>query len=345
MKLIFENWRRYLNESVQISQGSERLLSLLVNLNKFGSVEEFLSRCKLVIHEEGLTLGFVLLIDERMAGMVNYIILNDYENCRPNPYQDKRTYMLGNVAREGSFKGFGIGKLISFLSACHVNSIGGVITSDRDTSDKAGKELVDSLKMIGARQSEEFDYVGYFISQIEKRFFDSDGNYSNMAADHMAPMSNKTGIVGKLTGGIHDDRLKAEFDQTFPELLKKVLNHLKPLTSQKEDDCEPSRNIIISNGRELNLMFYSKEFPQFLEKVLTMSSQEVQDFFNSDERVQGYTFVLPDMMIKAGKEIINAIDATESLSDEERLNLSDSAIDMFSDVYDSEIGRHGEAKD
>ena len=109
------------------------------------------------------------------------------------------------------------------MSVCYANSIGGTVTSDRDTSDKAGKQLVDSLKMVGAQQSAEFDYIGYFVGQLERRFFDSKGNYRNIVSTHMAPRSNKTGIAA-LNRGIHDERLEAEFNETFEELAK-VLNH------------------------------------------------------------------------------------------------------------------------
>ena len=343
MKLIFENWRRYINESAQVSKSTERLLGMLVNLKKFGSPEEFFSRAKLVVQSTNTNLNFSLLIDDKVAGMVSFYILEEDENCRPSPYQDKKTYMLGNVAREGAFKGFGIGRLISFLSVCYVNSIGGTVTSDRDTSDKAGKQLVDSLKMIGAQQSAEFDYIGYFVRQLKKKFFDSKGNYQNIGSIRMAPRSNKTGIAA-LTRGIHDERLEAEFNENFEELVKKVINHLKPLTSQKDDDCEPSYNITIADGVALDNMYYKKEFPKFLEKILTMSSQEFQDLLNSDERVQGFTFVLPDMMVEAGKEIMKAIDATGDLSDEEKDKISASAGEMFSDVYNTEIGKYGRAK-
>ena len=344
MKLIFENWRRYINENVQINKSTERLLAMLVNLKKFNGTEDFFSRTKLVIHQEEDRLNFGLLIDNKVAGMVSYFILRKEENCRPQPHQNKSTYMLGNVARESSFKGFGIGRLVSFLSVCYVNSIGGTVTSDRDTSDKAGKQLVDSLKMIGAKQSEQFDYVGYFLRKLERTYFDSKGNYKDVASHHMAPRSDKTGIAA-ITKGIHDDRLQAEFEKNFPELVKKVINHLKPLTPQKDDDCEPSANVVIADGIRFSRMFYSNQFPKFLEKVLTMSNQELQDILNSDERVQGFTFVLPDMMIEAGKEIMKTIDASGDLSDEEKEKISTDAGDMFADVYDAEIGNYGVAKD
>jgi len=345
MKLLFENWRRYINENTQISEESERLLGMLVNLKKFGSPEQFFSRAKLVIDSpDHLTLNFSLLIDDKVAGMVVFNILDEEENCRPNPYQNKKTFMLGNVARSGAFKGFGVGKLVSFLAVCYVNNIGGTVTSDRNTSDKAGKQLVDSLKMIGAQQSEEFDYVGYLVNTLKRIFFNKDGEYDIGSAAYLAPRSHKTTGLASLTAGIHDDRLQRQFNTSFSELLKKVLNHLEPMTTQNNDDCKPSSNIIVADGLSLvQILGGSDKLPEFLEKLLTMSSQQVQDFFSSDERVQGYTFTLPDMMIKAGIEIIKAIDQTADLSDEEKEEISKSATNMFVDVYGKEIGKRGRA--
>ena len=348
MKLLFENWRKYINENTQISEESERLLGMLVNLKKFGSPEEFFSRAKLVIDSpDPLTLNFSLLIDDKVAGMVVFNILEEEDNCRPNPYQNKKTFMLINAARSEAFKGFGVGKLVSFLAVCYVNNIGGTVTSDRNTSDKAGKQLVDSLKMIGAEQSEEFDYVGYIANKLKNFFFDRNGEFKATAElAWMAPKSNKTGIAS-LTKGIHNDRLERQFSKSFPELVKKVLNHLEPLTTQNNDDCKPSKNIIVADRLGFDALFYSADniskIPEFLEKLLTMSSQQIQDFFSSDERVQGYTFTLPDMMIKAGIEIIKAIDQTADLSDEEKEEISKSATNMFVDVYGKEIGKRGRA--
>jgi len=344
MKLIFESWRRFINENTEIDKSTERLLSMLINLKKFKGSKDFLSRAKLIIYEEGATLNFNLSIDGQLAGMASYAVLEKQDNCRPKPYQNKKTYMLSNIAREGSFKGYGIGRLIGFLSACYVNSIGGSITSDRDTSDKAGKQLVDSLKMVGAKQSEQFDYVGFFIDKLERVFFDSKGQYRNPSLNNMAPTSDKTGKAA-ITSDFHDDKLRAEFDKSFEKLVRKVIDNLKPITPQVDDDCDPSSNIMVASGVGFARSFYKKEFPAFLEKVATMSSQELQDFLNSDDRVQGFTFVLPSDMINAGKQIIKAIDKTSKMSDEEKESLALSARNMFVLTYDAEIGEHGRAKE
>ncbi len=67
---------------------------MLVNLKKFKSTEEFFSRAKLVIQPTNTNLNFSLLIDDKVAGMVSYFVLEEDENCRPNPYQDK---IMGGV--------------------------------------------------------------------------------------------------------------------------------------------------------------------------------------------------------------------------------------------------------
>ena len=343
MKLIFENWRSFLNENLNISESSKRLLAMLINLKKFKNIQDFVSRTKLLINgsEEGF--AFNLLIDDKLAGMVYYRALEKFENCRPKPYGSKTTYMLTNIARDGSFKGFGVGRLISFLSACYISGIDGTITSDRNTSDKAGKQLVDSLKMIGAKESSEFDYVGFFVNELYDLYFDNKGNLKTLASDFIAPRSDKTGIAS-MTRHAHNAKLKKEFNKKLPELIKKVIKHLKPLTPELSDDCEPSSNIMITDNVAFSRILRDKSLPAFLEKVLTMSSEELQEFFNSDDRVQGYTFTLPDTMIDAGIEIINSINASHQYSDDEMFDFTKSSGDMFDRVYRSEIGARGRAR-
>lgn len=339
MKLIFENWRNFLNENLNISESTERLLGILINLKKFKSTQDFISRTKLIIDGSDLGIFFNLLIDDKLAGVVTYRALRKNENCRPQPYRSNTTYMLRSIARDGSFKGFGVGRLIAFLSACYISGIDGSITSDRNTSDKAGKQLVDSLKMVGAKQSDEFDYVGFFVNELRDTYLDSEGNFKSGSGDRIRPTSNKT-----FNRDFHNTRLKAQFDLEFPELIKKVINHLKPLTPEKDDDCAPSDNIMMIDNVDFYTILNNENLPSFLEKTLTMSSEELQQFFNSDDRVQGYTFMLPDMMIDAGLEIMNSINASHEYSDDEKNDFVLSGMDMFRNVYNDEIGSHGRAR-
>ena len=346
MKLLFENWRKYLNEAdtPTLSMPTQRLMQLLVNLKKFGGLEQFLSRAKLVINrgaqiEEGSVVQFFLFIDDEMAGTVSYEVLRSDENCRPAPFSDKKTFMLMTVARSGKFKGYGVGKLISFLSSCYITDMGGAITSDRNTSDKAGKQLVGALKMMGAKESNQFDYVGYFIEELELRFF-KNGKFNPSGTSRITTQSAKSDTP--VIGGIADKIEKSKFDKGFEELVTKVINHLSPITAPEVDDCSPSINLAIG-GATFEKIFSHQDLPAFLEKVLTMSSEQLQDFLNSDDRVQGFTFVLPKNMVQAAKEIINALDKTSELERGEVFSLAADASNLFADTYEKEIGDAGKA--
>ena len=346
MKLLFENWRKYLNEAdaPTLSMQTQRLLQLLVNLKKFGGLEQFLSRTKLVINRgaeivEGSIVQFFMLIDGEVAGTVTYDVLDSGEDCRPPPFSDKKTFMLISVARSGKFKGYGIGRLISFLSTCYVNDIGGVVTSDRDTSDKAGKQLVDALKMMGAKESNQFDYVGYFIEELKLRFF-KNGEYNPERTFHVTTRSAKSDTP--LIGGIADKIEKSKFDEGFEELVTKVIDHLSPITPSEEDDCSPSVNLAIG-GSTLKTIFNHPDLPAFLEKVLTMTPQQLQDFFNSDDRVQGFTFILPQNMIQAAKGIIDTMDISAETELQDVFKMAGDAAEVFDDAYSKEIGKAGTA--
>ena len=91
-------------------------------------------------------------------------------------------------------------------------------------------------------------------------------------------------------------------------------------------------------------ILHSANLPSFLEKTLTMSSEELQKFFNSDDRVQGYTFILDDDMIDAGIEIINSINASHKYSDKEKDMIALSSINMFKNVYNNEIDSGGRTR-
>ena len=346
MKLLFENWRKYLNEAdtPTLSMPNQRVMQLLVNLKKFGGLEQFLSRTKLVINrdrkiEEGSIVQFILMIDGEAAGTVTYDVFLSEEDCRPPPFGDKMTFMLVSVARSGKFKGYGVGRLISFLSACYVSDIGGVITSDRDTSDKAGKQLVDALKMMGAKESNQFDYVGYFIDELKNRFF-KNGEFDPVRTQNVTTRSPKSDVP--LIGDFADKIEKGKFDKGFQELVNKVINHLSPMTDLKTDDCSPSINLAIGSTT-FKTLFHNPELPAFLEKVLTMTSQQLQDFFNSDDRVQGFTFILPENMIQAAKEIIEVLDITSESDAGYMAKVVGDAAEVFDDAYSSEVGKDGTA--
>ena len=354
MKLLFENWRKYLNEAdtPTLSMTAQRFLQFeidgqkLVNLEKFGGLEKFLSRTKMVINRgesvsKGSMIQFFMLIDGEVAGTVSYDVLDSDDDCRPPPFSGKDTFMLISVARSRKFRGYGIGRLISFLSACYVNDIGGVITSDRDTSDKAGEQLVDTLKMMVekgfAKESNQFDYVGYFIDELKNRFF-KNGEFDPVRTQHVTTRSPKSDTP--LIGDFADKIEKSKFDEGFEGLVRKVLDHLSPMTDLEEDDCSPSVNLAIG-GTTFKSIFHHPDLPAFLEQVLTMTPQQLQDFFDSDDRVQGFTFTIPEMIIQVAKEIIKAMDITAEKELDDIFRLAGEAGDVFDDAYSTEIGKDG----
>lgn len=339
MKLLFENWRKYLNEaeSPTLSMQTQRLMQILINIKEFGSIENFLSRAEIVINTED-DLQFVMLIDGKVAATVVYSQIDASGACRPAPFEDKQTYMLVNVARDGSFKGYGVGRINTFLSACYINSKGGSITSDRNTSDQAGKQLVGSLKMLGMKQSNDFDYVGFFIDKLKRYYLEGDKKIDLDRYETDSPKSSIP-VYGIYADYKHNKELKAR----IPELVKKVIDHLSPVaTAPSNDDCSPSYNIKVFDEHKMNQIFISEDFPIFLEQILSNPPEKFKEILESDDRVQGFTFVLPEKIINAGVEIISAIDKTSNKTDMERLRISGAAHDLFDDVYNAEATVSGE---
>ena len=353
MKTLFENWRKFYNEeqeSAGLSDSTLRLLPMLINLKKFKSPSDFLQRTEIYTATEGGDeFQLTAKVDGQVAGNVTYWRFEDEDNCRPKPFSNKPTYMLTTVARDASFKGFGIGRLISFLSVCYINNEGGSITSDRDTSDLAGGNLVNTLKMLGAKESEPFDYVGWFKSKLAKAIKKSEGNPEfpvSPSGPHAAqPDWDRDARVKGLPGtrSKANRKIRMGFGEKYLSKMQQLYNHLEPLTKGVSDDCQPSVNLM--QGEEsFATAIKGEEFLNIADKFMTMDNQQIQDFLNSDKRVQGYTFALPPIMIKAGVEIMTAIDKTKNVTDDELAKIRDQGHEVFGKTYDAEIGRHGQAK-
>ena len=338
-KLLMENWRRFLSEGAQnLSPKTLNLLPVLINMKKFKNVEDFLGRTQFIKSGDDAGVQYILKIDNKVVGTVEYGRLEDYENCRPSyssGEQPKATMMLATIAREQGYRGWGVGRLLSFLSACDVSNMGMSITSDRNTSDKAGKQLVANLKMMGAKTSGPFDYVGWFINTV-KRSYDVYGD-----GDFDIPFSVDSGREG-VKGEKETNRMRAKIKKEYVPKVQKLIQHLKPLTPQKDDDCEPSANIVIGDG-DIRRMIRGPKFIELIDKFLKMSSEEVNDLFDSDKRVQGYTFMMPKIMLNTAAEIIKAIDVTSGLSDDDLSATVSQADDVFRKTYDKEIGADGRA--
>jgi hypothetical protein len=72
-----------------------------------------------------------------------------------------------------------------------------------------------------------------------------------------------------------------------------------------------------------------------------MSADQIQAFLDSDERVQGYTFTLPQTILDMGNEITDAMDATSEADEEEMDHIMRSGDELFGQVYAAEIDPHG----
>lgn len=338
-------------EDFNLSQPAQRILPLLVNLKKIQSnpyiknIETFLSKASLLIGLDYDSLEMTLKIGDKTAGYVSYkIITREYRKsgtyCRPSPYEDRSTFMLDMISRSESFKGYGIGRLLGFLSVCYINANNGTVTSDRNTSDLAGKELIDSLKMIGANKSESFDYVGWLLGSIHRVFYKDRAFNTEPLTYHYDSVANssKTGTKGKR----ESRKLEIVYNEEMEALIRKFLTKHKPMTQSLTDDCYPSVNITFGE-KEISLMnIYNHEsFKDFLEKGINMTSEELQNLLDSDERVQGYTFTLNEMMINAGTNIIDVINKTGEYELDEFQKEFDKAHDMFQDVYTKNVTEPG----
>tara|TARA_R110000824_G_scaffold297389_2_gene485585 strand:+ start:158 stop:1162 length:1005 start_codon:yes stop_codon:yes gene_type:complete len=330
MKVILENWQQFLIEA-SLSRKSEFLLKRLVNMKKFGSTDKFLQRTKFFVQDKGDEVRLVITIDGEAAAYSLFSAYEEQEGCRPDPTESMTTYEFKNVARSGSFKGYGIGKLIGFLSVCYINGkMGGSITSDRNTSDKASSQLIKNMSIIGAKKSDSFDYVGWLKTTLKK---------------HMKRMKIEEGILDKFKNKAPDldpyqDLPPVDIgDDDFKQLLKDLYDHLEPMTAKASDDCQPSFNINF-------VQFFSMSAPSktdapLMQKFLEMSTDQIQAFLDSDERVQGYTFTLPKAVLAMGNEITDAMDATSEADEEEMDHIMRSGDELFGHVYSSEIDPHG----
>jgi hypothetical protein len=332
MRVILENWQQFLTEQ-NLSMKTKLLLGKLVNLKKFESVDDFLQRTKFYAAERGDFVGMVITIDGETAAYASFDVYDESEGCRPNPTQNMKTYEFKNVARGGGFTGYGLGKLIGFLAVCYINGkLDGTITSDRNTSDKASSQLIKNMSLIGAKKSDSFDYVGWLKTTIKRHLRRLRISINEAPKDKFRPREPELDPFGELPA------VEASPEE-FKQLVKDLYHHLEPMTPQESDDCQPSYNINY-------VQFVSQLGPQpedvaLMQKFLTMNSDQIQAFLDSDERVQGYTFTLPKAIINIGNEIIDAMDATAETDEEELKDLFASGGDLFNQVYAAEIDPYG----
>lgn len=301
----------------------------LVNLKRFGnSVGRLLRKLKLVKTEGSFKIEYSLLMNGVVVGFIRYEEITsyyaragrDYEppQCEAEPFSGKKVYMLTRIARSPQSKGYGIGSLLAFISICQLNKMGHVITSDRNTSQLAGDNLVNKLANTESvvDMSEPFDYIGYFYNKAKIGY-------------------EKVGFTAKGQPRRHPKIVR----------FKDLLDKLEPLTSTEADDCLPSSNIYVGGqttweiGEMLKFGSFDAAGKMLKDLDGLNSKKEILNFFNMDKNVQGYSFKLKDWILKAGVQIINAIDESNKFSDDEIKKYIDSGLRMFGDVYDDEVFR------
>ena len=134
---------------------------------------------------------------------------------------------------------------------------------------------------------------------------------------------NKTASVS-----MQDELLKQTYiKKVITPLLKQLDNHLVPLTVNDIDDCQPSVNLTIK-GQNIARALPTETGIKFMKKLLTMSMQKIQNLFDSDDRVQGFSFQFDDSLIEDGLRLIEKINKVDEIG-----STYVDGEDLFSDVY------------
>jgi hypothetical protein len=329
MKLLIENFRKFLEEASEPKLSASALVALktgqLVNLKKFGGLKNFLKRTKISIIDSRRRIRIGITIDGSIAAMVQYEAMGVDFNmpCQADPFGDMTTYQLTKIARGADFKGYGLGRLLGFLSASYVTGIResrGAITSDRNTSDLAGANLVKNLEMplLGVKKSESFDYVGW-LKRVLK--------------DEM----NKHSMIAQRGGGEEDKEYLAALGSAWEKVI--------PLTPDNEkDDCNPSVNVAFVKALSAGMSGASgnKEFfKELLKDIEGKSTKQLQDELDDDERVMGYSLVIGSKAIGIADNIIKAL--SHDWSSDELDDLKFDMEELFWKTYGAEVGEGGKS--
>jgi len=284
----------------------------------FTDAEDFINKAKIYKYyndPDGELLYSLYLPDKDgipiIACTVGFDILAESDNCRPELGDTVGTAILSMTARSEKFRGMGLGKILSLIALADLSRWKYSVTTDRDTSDNAGRALVDSLNMLPIKKSKPFDYIGWLKTSI-----------------------------GEALEWIHDDSNSVNVTY-YAEGLSKVqelYDHLQPLTPNEDDDCKPSANLMVNEKNKITEFVYypyKKKYAPVVEKLLSMTNEQIQSALNSDINVTGYTF---DMNLQSFNAPLlylldNTVYGTNS-SPEDRKIEDDKSRDLFSRVYD-----------
>lgn len=331
-------------ESVINENKSDNVLRFMIDLKKFdGGLDEFYKRVKIDYSDpaDGEVVFFLnLLLDDKVVGTVNYDLIDHGTGCKPDPIKEnERVFVLKTIARAPEVGGYRIGKLISFLSVCVLGHNDCWVTSDRNTSSEAGKNLVSALKVMNAKKSKPFDYVGWFKTTVQDIL-----NDTGILAVHVTTVPEDfkqnadikryiQNLHNKITSNPGQDNIlkDAYIKKIVIPLLRKLDKHLVPLTTDTIDDCKPSVNLTLGGESEYIRSLPTEMGVKFMEKLLKMNMQEIQDLFDSDDRVQGYSFQFDDSLIETGIKLIEKINKVD-----DRGSTHAEGGELFKKVYNDE---------
>ena len=195
---------------------------------------------------------------------------------------------------------------------------------------------------IGAIKSESFDYVGWMIGAIHRKFYQDRKFNTDPLSYHYDDAIEVSTTKSGAKRTRETRRLESEYNEEIESLIKSFLTKHKPLTQKLSDDCYPSVNITFGNKNvPLINIHNSSQLKNFLERAINMTTEQLQNLLNSDERVQGYTFTLDQQLIEAGKEILSELNKTSQYDSKDFEEQMELARDMFADVYSKNVTEPG----
>ena len=296
MKLTTKKLYELIQESLHYDTevAADQLIELFTK-NTFEDSNDFINKVNIYKHYDEIfgELLYSLYLPNPNNGIptiactIGFDVLAKEDNCRPDIKDVEGTAILSSAARNEQFRGMGLGKILSLIALADLSKWKYSVTTDRDTSNSAGRSLVNSLNMLPINKSKPFDYVGWLKGNIGRALMFSKNNPK--AVDM--------------------------YVNQYPDL-ELLYNHLQPLTNEADDDCSPSVNLMVSQNDKFVNFARSPYLPKFVpvvKKLLTMSNEEITNLMNLDKNVIAYTFDLNDQSSLSSSVLITTDCLTTSL--------------------------------
>lgn len=286
--------------------------------NAFTDAEDFINKAKIYkkMNESSGELLYSLYLPDKdgipvIACTVGFDVLDESDNCRPELGDTVGTAILSMTGRSEEFRGMGLGKILSLMALADLSRWKYSVTTDRDTSDNAGRALVDSLKMLPIKKSKPFDYIGWLKKSIGEAIEWINDPTNSVNATHYAEGLSK---------------------------VQELYDHLQPLTPNEDDDCQPSANLMVRKNDRLSIFVmypYKKKYAPVVEKLLSMSNEQIRSALDSDKNVTGYTFDMNSQSFNAPLQYLldKTVYGTDSSPEDHQIEY-DKSSDLFSKVYD-----------